>query len=96
MDKIKNVFELMMKRDYYNLTELRYGKSAGVFLSSFDTDICLISLKKAIVSLMRLLKKRFKVVLKPTDEPWRQRTCYISDPEGNLIEVGSFNKPFRK
>lgn len=34
-------------------------------------------------------------VLEPTTEPWGQRTCYISDPEGNLIEIGSWNKPFR-
>lgn len=31
-------------------------------------------------------------ILEPTTEPWGQRTCYISDPEGNLIEIGSFNK----
>ena len=24
--------------------------------------------------------------------PWGQRTCYISDPEGNLVEIESFNK----
>ncbi|MGM9600308.1 MAG: VOC family protein [Faecousia sp.] len=33
-------------------------------------------------------------VLEPTTEPWGQRTCYIADPEGNLIEIGSWNKPF--
>jgi len=33
-------------------------------------------------------------VLEPTTEPWEQRTCYIADPEGNLIEIGSFNRPF--
>jgi uncharacterized glyoxalase superfamily protein PhnB len=27
-------------------------------------------------------------------EPWGQRTCYIADPEGNIIEIGSWNKPF--
>ncbi len=32
-----------------------------------------------------------KPVLEPTTEPWGQRTCYIADPEGNLIEIGSFN-----
>ncbi|WP_304509648.1 VOC family protein [Anaerotignum sp.] len=31
-------------------------------------------------------------VLEPTTEPWGQRTCYIADPEGNLIEIGSFAK----
>lgn len=29
------------------------------------------------------------------DEHVEQRTCYIADPEGNLIEIGSWNKPFR-
>ena len=35
-------------------------------------------------------------VLAPETEPWGQRTCYIADPEGNLIEIGSFNKPFEE
>ena len=26
-------------------------------------------------------------VLAPETEPWGQRTCYIADPEGNLIEI---------
>ena len=29
-------------------------------------------------------------IMAPTTEPWGQRTCYIADPEGNLIEIGSF------
>lgn len=29
-------------------------------------------------------------VFAPTTEPWGQRTCYIADPEGNLIEISSF------
>ena len=28
------------------------------------------------------------------DPAWGQRTCYVADPEGNLIEIGSFNRPF--
>lgn len=32
-----------------------------------------------------------KPVLPPTTEPWGQRTCYVADPDGNLIEIGSFN-----
>ena len=31
-------------------------------------------------------------VLAPTTEPWGQRTCYIADPDGNLIEISSFNQ----
>ena len=35
-------------------------------------------------------------VLEPELEPWGQRTCYIADPEGNLIEIGSWNKPYKE
>ena len=35
-------------------------------------------------------------VLEPTTEPWGQRTCYVADPEGNLIEIGSFGHPFER
>ncbi|MDY0209698.1 MAG: VOC family protein [Bacilli bacterium] len=31
-------------------------------------------------------------VLPSETEPWGQRTCYIADPEHNLIEIGSFIK----
>ena len=33
-----------------------------------------------------------KSVLPPTTEPWGQRTCYVADPDENLIEIGSFVK----
>lgn len=31
-------------------------------------------------------------ILPPTTEPWGQRTCYVADPDGNLIEIGSFTE----
>ena len=34
--------------------------------------------------------KGAKPVMQPTTMPWGQRTCYVADPEGNLIEIGSF------
>ena len=33
-----------------------------------------------------------KPIYEPTTEPWGQRTCYIADLEGNLIEISSFNE----
>lgn len=41
-----------------------------------------------------VIKKGAMSILKPTTEPWGQRTCYIADPEGNLIEIGSFQKDY--
>lgn len=33
-----------------------------------------------------------KSVFPPQTMPWGQRTCYIADPEGNLIEIHSFTE----
>lgn len=33
-----------------------------------------------------------KSVFAPQTMPWGQRTCYIADPEGNLIEIHSFTQ----
>lgn len=30
-------------------------------------------------------------VFPPADMPWGQRTSYVGDPDGNLIEISSFN-----
>ena len=44
----------------------------------------------------RVLQEGAVSVMPPTTEPWGQRTCYIADPEGNLIEIGSFDRPFER
>jgi lactoylglutathione lyase len=31
-------------------------------------------------------------VLPPRDEPWGMRTSFVADPDGNLIEIGSWGK----
>ncbi|MDR3344924.1 MAG: VOC family protein [Oscillospiraceae bacterium] len=31
-------------------------------------------------------------IMPPTTEPWGQRTSYVADPDGNLIEIGSFKE----
>ncbi len=31
-------------------------------------------------------------IFPPTLEPWGQRICFIADPGGNVIEIGSWNK----
>lgn len=40
----------------------------------------------------RLISLGVTSIYAPATEPWGQRTCYIADPEGNLIEIGSFHK----
>ena len=42
---------------------------------------------------MQRISKGATSLLEPTTEPWGQRTCFIADPEGNVIEIGSWDKP---
>lgn len=38
----------------------------------------------------RVVEAGAKPILAPVTEPWGQRTSYVTDPDGNLIEIGSF------
>jgi len=40
----------------------------------------------------RIVKAGGREIYKPRDEPWGMRASMIADPEGNLIEIGSWNK----
>jgi len=78
-------FEKMTSRKYEYLKEMNGHFEIALYVDTFeDVDK---EYEKAI-------GKGAISVLEPTTEPWGQRTCYIADPEGNLIEIGSFNKPF--
>lgn len=40
----------------------------------------------------RLIKSGARPVFPPRNEPWGMRTSYVLDPEGNLLEIGSWGK----
>ena len=37
----------------------------------------------------KLVKAGASPIYKPRDEPWNMRSSMVTDPEGNLIEIGS-------
>ena len=79
-------FEKMTNRKYEYLKGLNGHFEIALYVDTFE-EVDSVYAKKE--------EKGAQSVLEPTTEPWGQRTCYIADPEGNLIEIGSFNKPFR-
>jgi catechol 2,3-dioxygenase-like lactoylglutathione lyase family enzyme len=40
----------------------------------------------------RVVRAGGKCIYEPRDEPWGMHSAMIADPEGNLIEIGSWNK----
>ena len=62
----------------------------------FEIALYVDTFEEVDIEFAKAVSKGATPILEPTDEPWGQRTCYIADPEGNLIEIGSFNKPFER
>ena len=82
----RNKFESMTNRKYEYIKGLNGHFEIALYVDTFEeVDKCFAD----------AVSKGATPVLEPTTKPWGQRTCYIADPEGNLIEIGSFNKPFQ-
>ena len=78
-------FEKMTRRNYAYVRGLNGHSEIALYVDTFD---------EVDAAFREAVGKGAEPVLEPEIEPWGQRTCYIADPEGNLIEIGSFNRPF--
>ncbi|MGN0611305.1 MAG: VOC family protein [Ruminiclostridium sp.] len=78
-------FEKMTSRKYEYVKGLNGHSEIALYVDTFE---------EVDAEFEKAVAKGAAPVLEPTTEPWGQRTCYIADPEGNLIEIGSFNRPF--
>ena len=59
---------------------------------TFELGIDLPYFKDVDFEFERVVKAGAKKIMKPRDMPWGQRSSVVADPDGNLIEIGSFNK----
>jgi len=80
-------FESMTKRRYAYTEGLNGHSEMALYVDTFD---------EVDAAYRNATANGATPVLAPELEPWGQRTCYIADPEGNLIEIGSWNKPYEE
>jgi len=86
-------FRLIMygRRDFEKMTSRSFGYPQGVNgtmeLAYEAENYAAVDREYARITALGAVS-----VMPPTTEPWGQRTCYVSDPEGNLIEIGSFKE----
>ena len=92
--KDDTLFLLYGRKDFEEMTSRKYEYIKGLN-GHFELALYVDTFEEVDVEYKKAIDKGATSVLEPTTEPWGQRTCYIADPEGNLIEIGSFNKPFR-
>ena len=89
------LFLLYGRKDFENMTSRKYEYIKGLNAHS-EIALYVDTFEEVDEEYAKAIKKGATSVLEPTTEPWGQRTCYIADPEGNLIEIGSFNEPFNR
>ncbi|MDD6252212.1 MAG: VOC family protein [Oscillospiraceae bacterium] len=89
------LFMLYERKNFEKMTSRKYEYING-FNGHFEIALYVDTFEEVDIEYKKAISKGATSVLEPTDEPWGQRTCYIADPEGNLIEIGSFNKPFER
>ena len=89
------LFLLYGRDDFERMTHRRYEYIKGLNEHS-ELALYVDTFQEVDEQFRRVVALGATPVLEPETEPWGQRTCYIADPEGNLIEIGSFNKPFAR
>ena len=87
------LFLLYGRKDFEELTHHRYDYVKGLNGHS-EIALYVDAFEEVDTAFRNAVANGAKPVLEPETEPWGQRTCYIADQEGNLIEIGSWNKPY--
>ena len=87
------LFLLYGRKDFEEMTHHRYDYVKGLNGHS-EIALYVDTFEEVDAAFRNAVANGAKPVLEPETEPWGQRTCYIADPEGNLIEIGSWNRPY--
>lgn len=89
LEKDGTLFLLYRRTDFEEMTGRRFDYARGVN-GHYEIALSVENYASVDKAYAEALSKGAESVMEPATEPWGQRTCYISDPEGNLIEIGSF------
>ena len=89
------LFLLYGRKDFERMTARSYGYVQGLN-GHFEIALYVDTFSEVDEAFRRAVEQGAQPVLVPTTEPWGQRTCYIADPEGNLIEIGSWDRPYEE
>ncbi|MBN1777037.1 MAG: VOC family protein [Clostridiales bacterium] len=89
LQKDGTLFLLYRRSDFEKMTGRAYAYAEKIN-GHFELALSVEDYAAVDAAYRDALAKGAVSVMAPTTEPWGQRTCYIADPEGNLVEIGSF------
>lgn len=87
------LFLLYGREDFEGLTGRKYEYLRGVNAHS-EMALYVDTYDEVDAQFQNAVAHGAQALMPPTTEPWGQRTCFLADPEGNIFEIGSWNKPY--
>jgi lactoylglutathione lyase len=84
-------FMLFPRKNFEGIINKRFeypGGLNGTMEIAFD----LPRFEDVDIEYKRLVEAGAKAIYPPKTEEWGMRSSYVADPEGNLLEIGSWNK----
>lgn len=91
LEKDGTLFLLFGRQDFEQLTQTQFDYVKGLN-GHYEIALGVEDYAAVDRTFAEVTAKGARPVMPPTTCPWGQRTCYVADPEGNLLEIGSFNK----
>jgi lactoylglutathione lyase len=91
LEKDGTLFLLYRRTDFEKMTNNRFHYAENIN-GHYEIALSVENYAAVDRAFEEVISKGAVPVMKPTTEEWGQRTCYVADPEGNLIEIGSFTE----
>lgn len=91
LEKDGTLFLMYRRTDFEKMTRRTFGY-AGPVNGHYEIALSVADYAAVDAAFREVVAKGATPVMAPETEPWGQRTCYVADPEGNLIEIGSFTE----
>lgn len=91
LEKDGTLFLLYRRTDFKKMTGQSYSYVTGLN-GHYEIALSVSNYAEVDREFERITAAGGKAVMPPMTMPWGQRTCYIADPEGNLVEIGSFEQ----
>lgn len=85
------LFMLYGRNDIEKMTGRKFDYAEKIN-GHYEIALSVESFSAVDIAFDEVVSKGAVPVMAPAIQPWGQRTCYAADPEGNLIEIGSFNE----
>lgn len=92
MMRLGDMWLIMFPRTAFeNMTNQEYSYPKGLN-GTVELAFHVPTFKDVDMEYNRAISLGAQSVFPPQTMPWGQRTCYIADPDGNLIEIHSFTE----